>query len=132
VGGERVKELKIGFSLIGGAVGYLLGGFDIMLTTLLLFIAIDYVTGVMRAIVRKQLSSEIGFKGIFGKIIILCLVALATRLDNILGAEALRYLVISFYIANEGISILENTAELDVPYPQKLKDVLEQLRKEEE
>jgi toxin secretion/phage lysis holin len=127
-----VKELKIGFSLIGGAVGYLLGGFDIMLTTLLLFIAIDYVTGVMRAIVRKQLSSEIGFKGIFGKIIILCLVALATRLDNILGAEALRYLVISFYIANEGISILENTAELDVPYPQKLKDVLEQLRKEEE
>ena len=103
-----------------------------MLTTLLLFIAIDYVTGVMRAIVRKQLSSEIGFKGIFGKIIILCLVALATRLDNILGAEALRYLVISFYIANEGISILENTAELDVPYPQKLKDVLEQLRKEEE
>jgi toxin secretion/phage lysis holin len=127
-----VKELKIVFSLIGGAVGYLLGGFDIMLTTLLLFIAIDYVTGVMRAIVRKQLSSEIGFKGIFGKIIILCLVALATRLDNILGAEALRYLVISFYIANEGISILENTAELDVPYPQKLKDVLEQLRKEEE
>lgn len=127
-----MKELKIGFSLIGGAVGYLLGGFDIMLTTLLLFIAIDYVTGVMRTIVRKQLSSEIGFKGIFGKIIILCLVALATRLDNILGAEALRYLVISFYIANEGISILENTAELDVPYPQKLKDVLEQLRKEEE
>lgn len=127
-----MKELKIVFSLIGGAVGYLLGGFDIMLTTLLLFIAIDYVTGVMRAIVRKQLSSEIGFKGIFGKIIILCLVALATRLDNILGAEALRYLVISFYIANEGISILENTAELDVPYPQKLKDVLEQLRKEEE
>lgn len=127
-----MKELKIIFSLIGGAVGYLLGGFDIMLTTLLLFIAIDYVTGVMRAIVRKQLSSEIGFKGIFGKIIILCLVALATRLDNILGAEALRYLVISFYIANEGISILENTAELDVPYPQKLKDVLEQLRKEEE
>lgn len=127
-----MKELKIGFSLIGGAVGYLLGGFDIMLTTLLLFIAIDYVTGVMRAIVRKQLSSEMGFKGIFGKIIILCLVALATRLDNILGAEALRYLVISFYIANEGISILENTAELDVPYPQKLKDVLEQLRKEEE
>lgn len=127
-----MKELKIGFSLIGGAVGYLLGGFDIMLTTLLLFIAIDYVTGVMRAIVRKQLSSEIGFKGIFGKIIILCLVALATRLDNILGAEALRYLVISFYIANEGISILENSAELGVPYPQKLKDVLEQLRKEEE
>ena len=127
-----MKELKIVFSLIGGAVGYLLGGFDIMLTTLLLFIAIDYVTGVMRAIVRKQLSSEIGFKGIFGKIIILCLVALATRLDNILGAAALRYLVISFYIANEGISILENTAELDVPYPQKLKDVLEQLRKEEE
>lgn len=127
-----MKELKIIFSLIGGAVGYLLGGFDIMLTTLLLFIAIDYVTGVMRAIVRKQLSSEIGFKGIFGKIIILCLVALATRLDNILGAEALRYLVISFYIANEGISILENSAELGVPYPQKLKDVLEQLRKEEE
>lgn len=127
-----MKELKIGFSLIGGAVGYLLGGFDIMLTTLLLFIAIDYVTGVMRAIVRKQLSSEMGFKGIFGKIIILCLVALATRLDNILGAEALRYLVISFYIANEGISILENSAELGVPYPQKLKDVLEQLRKEEE
>ena len=127
-----MKELKIGFSLIGGAVGYLLGGFDIMLTTLLLFIAIDYVTGVMRAIVRKQLSSEIGFKGIFGKIIILCSVALATRLDEILGAEALRYLVISFYIANEGISFLENSAELGVPYPQKLKDVLEQLRKEEE
>lgn len=127
-----MKELKIGFSVLGGVLGYLLGGFDIMLRTLLLFVAIDYVTGVMKAIVRKQLSSEIGFKGIFGKIIILCLVALATKLDHLLGAEALRYLVIAFYIANEGISVLENTAALDVPYPQKLREVLEQLRKEEE
>lgn len=127
-----MKELKILFSLIGGAVGYLLGGFDIMLRALLFFIATDYITGVFNAISDKRLSSAVGFKGILGKVTILFLVGVATKLDSILGADALRYLVISFYIANEGISILENASNLGLPVPNKIKDVLEQLRKEDE
>ena len=123
-----MKEFKLLLGVFNGIWGYLFGSFDIMIKTLLVFIVIDYITGIFVAVTNKKISSSLGFKGILGKITIFCLIALATSLDNILHTNAIRLLVISFYIANEGISILENTAKLNVPYPKKLKDVLEELK----
>jgi toxin secretion/phage lysis holin len=120
---------QLGFTAIGGFLGWFLGGFDGFLYTLVAFVVIDYITGVMRAIVDKTLSSEIGFKGIFKKVLIFTLVGIGHIIDaNIIGdGSIVRTAVIFFYLSNEGISILENTVHIGLPVPQKLKDVLEQL-----
>lgn len=117
------------FAILGSGLGFLLGGFDGYLYTLLGFILIDYLTGVLLAIARHQLSSEIGFVGIIKKILILVIVALGQLLDqNLLdGSAAMRTAVIFFYIANEGLSITENLSGLGFPLPQQLKRVLAQL-----
>lgn len=99
-----------------------------MMITLLLFMVIDYLSGVMCGISNKKLSSEIGFKGIFKKVMIILLVGISNLLGLALGVEGLRYIIISFYLANEGISIVENASILGLPVPQKVKDVLEQLK----
>lgn len=128
-----MKYVKIGLGLLNTMIGYWLGGLDEMLIALLIFMLCDYLTGVMKAIVNKKLSSEIGFKGIFKKVLILFLVGLSVRLDILLSlGESLRYLVIGFYLANEGISILENAGEMGLKFPKKLKDVLIQLNDENE
>jgi len=118
--------IQLGFAAVGGWLGWILGGLDGFLYALIAFVVIDYITGVMCAVVDKKLSSEVGFKGIFKKILIFAMVAVGHMLDtNILGGgSALRTAVIFFYIANEGVSLLENTARLGLPVPQKLKDVL--------
>lgn len=127
-----MKYVKAFLGIFNTIVGYWLGGFDEMLIALLIFMLCDYLTGVMKAIIKKKVSSEIGFKGIFKKLLILFLVGIAVRLDIILNLDdALRYLVIGFYIANEGISILENAGEMGLPFPKKLKEVLVQLNNEE-
>ena len=117
------------FAILGSGLGFLLGGFDGYLYTLLGFILIDYLTGVLLAIARHQLSSEIGFVGIIKKILILVIVALGQLLDqNLLdGSAAMRTAVIFFYIANEGLSITENLGGLGFPLPEQLKRVLAQL-----
>lgn len=121
------------FAVLGSLLGFLLGGFDGYLYTLVGFIAIDYLTGLALAVVRRQLSSEIGFVGIMKKMLMLVMVAMGHLLDvNLLGGGAtLRTAVIFFYLANEGISITENLAKLNFPIPTKLKQVLAQLREEE-
>ena len=121
--------IQLGFAAVGGWLGWALGGLDGFLYALIAFVVIDYITGVMCAVVDKKLSSEVGFKGIFKKILIFAMVAVGHMLDtNILGnGSVLRTAVIFFYIANEGVSLLENTARLGLPVPQKLKDVLAQL-----
>ncbi len=118
------------FTGIGAYLGYFLGGFDGLLYALILFVVVDYITGLIRGIIEKKLSSEIGFKGILRKVIIFMLVAVAHMLDaEIIGkGDALRTAVIFFYISNEGISILENAANIGVPVPKKLRDVLAQLK----
>lgn len=127
-----MKYVKAFLGIFNTIIGYWLGGFDEMLIALLVFMICDYLTGVMKAIIKKKVSSEIGFKGIFKKVLILFLVGIAVRLDIILNLDdVLRYLVISFYIANEGISILENAGEMGLPFPKKLKEVLVQLNNEE-
>lgn len=115
-------------TIITGLV-YLFGGWDVALQCLLIVILIDYITGVCRAIYNKKLNSKIGAKGIIKKVGYLLIVVLAVLIDRITGETgAIRTLVIYFFVANEGISIIENWGSMGLPLPQKLKDVLEQLR----
>lgn len=110
---------------------YILGGFDIALQSLLLVILFDYITGLLSAIYNKEVSSKIGFKGIIKKIALLCGVALSVVIDNITGSSGvIRTGVIYFFVANEGISILENLAEMNIKMPKKVSDILSQLKKE--
>ncbi len=128
-----MKELwthaQLLLTAIGGGLGYFLGGFDGLIFALILFVVMDYITGVMCAISDKKLSSSIGFKGICRKILIFTLVGLANIIDLhvIQTGSALRTASIFFYLSNEGISMLENAAHLGLPIPGKLKNVLEQL-----
>lgn len=111
---------------------YLLGGLDIALKSLLIVIVIDYTTGILSAIYNKQINSKVGFKGILKKFSYLLIIALSVIVDNILGQSGtVRTLVIYFFVANDGISILENVAEMNIPLPPKLLETLEQLKKGE-
>jgi len=114
---------------IGGWIGWFLGGADGFLYALIAFVVIDYITGVMCAVVDKKLSSAVGFKGIFKKVLIFALVGIGHILDTqVIGSgSVLRTAVIFFYISNEGVSLVENAAYLGLPIPKKLKAVLEQL-----
>lgn len=122
------------FTAVGGWLGYYLGGCDGLLIALIVFVATDYITGVMCAVVDKKLSSAVGFRGIFKKVLIFALVGLGHILDTrVIGAgSVLRTAVIFFYLSNEGLSLIENAAHLGLPVPNKLKDVLEQLHKRSE
>ena len=122
--------IQLALSAVGGALGWFFGGMDGLIYALLVFVIADYITGVMCAIADKKLSSEVGFKGICKKVLIFILVGVANIVDKqIIGnGSAIRTAVIFFYLSNEGISILENTALIGLPVPQKLRDVLEQLK----
>lgn len=114
-----------------GLCSFMWGGMDGLLYALISFMILDYITGCLVAITQKELSSKIGFKGIAKKVIIMALVAVGHILDtHILGGGVAfcRNTVIGFYLANEGISILENAGELGIPLPKKLIAVLKQLR----
>lgn len=114
---------------LGGWLGWLLGGLDGFLYALIIFVIVDYITGIMVAIINRELSSEIGARGIFKKILIFILVGIAHIIDSRLIGEGsvIRTAVIFFYLSNEGISIMENASRIGLPIPQKLKDVLAQL-----
>ena len=125
-----ILYLKISVAAIGAGLTWLFGGWSIALIALLIFIVVDYLTGVIYAVFKKELSSEIGFKGLLKKVIILAVLAVSALLDRLLGLEGYvcRTAVCYFYIANEGISILENAAKLGVPVPDKIKSVLAQIK----
>ena len=113
----------------GGWFAYLLGGFDTILTTLLILMATDYVSGVLKAIYNKKLNSNVGFRGIIKKVMLLLVVVLASTLQkNISDTIPLREVVIMFYIANEGLSIIENLSAV-IPIPDTVKEFFEQLKK---
>ena len=130
---EFWNTIQFIFAGIGGWLGYFLGGFDGLMYALLVFVVLDYVTGVMCAIADKTLSSNVGFKGICRKVLIFSLVGIANILDvHVIGTgSVLRTAVIFFYISNEGVSLTENAAHLGLPIPEKLKAVLEQLHNRE-
>ena len=121
--------IQIAFTAFGGFLGWFLGGVDGFLYALIAFTVIDYITGVMCAITDKNLSSAVGFKGICRKVLIFTLVGIGNIVDvYVLGqGGVLRTAVIFFYLSNEGVSIMENSAHLGLPIPAKLKEVLEQL-----
>lgn len=122
-------SIQLGITAIGGWLGYFLGGFDGFLYALVAFVVLDYITGLMCAVLDKSLSSEIGFRGIFKKVLIFSLVGIGHIIDqSVIGdGSVIRTAVIFFYLSNEGVSVLENAAYIGLPVPQKLKDVLEQL-----
>lgn len=128
-----LNYIKVIFALIGGVSGWLLGGFDSIIYALIAFVVIDYITGVMLAIQEKNISSEIGFKGISKKIMIFALVTVANIIDQqVLGSgSSLRTMLIMFYLANEGISILENASKIGLPIPNKLKNTLQEINDNE-
>ena len=122
-------KIQIAVTALGGWLGYYLGGLDGLLIALLVFVVLDYITGIMCAIADRELSSAVGFKGICRKILIFALVGVGHVLDTqVVGTgSALRSAVICFYLSNEGISLLENASHLGLPVPEKLREVLSQL-----
>lgn len=121
-------------AVLGGIATYLFGGWDTPLATISLLMVLDYITGLISAFIRNKLNSKIGYRGIAKKGSILIVIIVAVLLDRLLnnGIWVFRTLVCYFYVANEGISILENVGKSGVPLPPKLLKALEQLKKKEE
>lgn len=128
------KPVQFISATLGAFIGFLFGEITGMFTALIAVVIIDYITGIIKAIVNHELSSEIGFKGIAKKVMIFCIVSLAHLLDQyVLGRGAVCMSAATlFYISNEGVSILENAIEIGVPFPQKIKDILLQITDNEE
>ena len=126
---EFWNTIQLIFAAVGGWLGYFLGGCDGLLVALVMFVVVDYLTGVMCAVADRNLSSEVGFKGICRKVLIFLLVGIANILDvQVIGTgSVLRTAIIFFYISHEGVSLLETAAHLGLPIPEKMKDILEQL-----
>ena len=122
-------KIQMAVAAIGGWLGYFLGGMDGLMIALIVFMALDYITGLMCAMIDKKLSSAVGFKGICKKVLILLLVGVANIVDvHVVGTgSALRGAVVCFYLSNEGLSLLENAAYIGLPVPEKLRAVLVQL-----
>lgn len=131
---QFVTTMQCVFAAMGGSIGAVLGGFDGFLYALIVFVVVDYITGLMAAVINKEVSSEVGFHGIVKKVVIFCLVAVGHIVDTqiICDGSVVRTAVIFFYLSNEGISILENATRIGLPVPQKLKNVLEQLKEDDE
>ena len=119
------------FGSVGGMVVYWLGGWDVLLKTILFLAIVDYITGIIKGIYMKELSSEIGFKGLLKKIVMFIVIAVAFSIQELLGGKVpISEVVIMFYIANEALSLLENAAVF-IPIPEKLKEILLQLREKD-
>ena len=125
-----LNYFKIIIAALGTGITWLFGTWDIALVVLVCFMVLDYFTGVLRAWTNKEISSDVGLKGIARKTVILIVLIVAVLLDRLLntGTWVFRTLICYFYIANEGISLLENCAGLGLPIPEKLKDALVQLK----
>ena len=125
-----VDVLRIAAAGIGGIATYIWGPWDALIIALVAMVIIDYITGVIKAAVQGKLSSAVGFRGLLKKVAIFLLVAVGVMVDRVIPAtnEAVRSAVIFFYIANEGLSILENAGELGLPLPAALKKSLEKMK----
>ena len=129
---KSMKEvIQSVLAVISTGLIYLLGGLDIAMTCLLIAIILDYVSGMLKAFITKQVSSKIGFKGILKKVSILLVVMFAVLIDRVTGETgAIRTLVVYYFVANEGLSVLENLGQAGVPIPQSIKKALKALKKE--
>lgn len=126
-------DMNISFGIVGAFIGALIGKIDGLLIALIIFMVVDYITGVLSAIISKKLDSNIGFKGILRKSAMLLVVIIGNTIDVYVlqSGSVARTSVILFYLSNEGISIIENYCKMGLPFPEKLKKILEQLTKEE-
>jgi len=124
-----IDKLELAFAALGGFLGWFFGGFDGFLYALIVFVVTDYFTGILAAGVKKELNSEVGFRGIAKKVCIFILVGIANIVDTqvLQNGSAIRTAVIFFYLSNEGLSVLENSAVIGLPIPEKLKEMLAQL-----
>ena len=131
---EIINTLQLIFTVIGVYVGWFIGGFDELLYALIAFVVIDYITGIMVGIIEKKLSSSIGFRGIFKKMLIFMFVGVGHTIDFYIlkNGSAVRTAVIFFYLSNEGLSILENSGKIGLPIPESLRKTFANLNKEDE
>lgn len=129
-----IDYIKLGVAFIGGAVTLLFQNATPLLTVLMILVAVDYVTGVMKACIYKELSSATGFKGLFKKFMILVVVSIGALIDVyvVKTTGVLTGACCAFYIVNEMVSIIENAASIGLPIPKKLTDILEQLQEEDD
>lgn len=130
---DIIHTLQLAFTAIGGYIGWFLGGYDGLVLALVAFVVIDYITGLMAAVIEKKLSSSIGFRGIFEKVLIFSFVGIGHIIDYYLieKGSAVRTAVIFFYLSNEGLSIIENASKVGLPIPEKLRVVFTELRRED-
>ena len=124
-----IEWLKAAACMLGGVAAYIWGPVDALIITLVCLAVFDYITGVAKAAIRRELSSSAGFKGLMKKVTIFVLVGLAALVDRIVPAAngAVRSAVIMFYVMNEGLSIIENAGDMGLPLPKKLSDALRKL-----
>jgi toxin secretion/phage lysis holin len=129
---DVISTIQLIFTAIGGYIGWFLGGFDGLVYSLVAFVVIDYITGLMVAVLEKKVSSSIGFKGIFKKVLIFTFVGIGHIVDFhiIKDGSAVRTAVIFFYLSNEGLSIIENSVKVGLPIPEKLKEVFLTMKEE--
>ena len=129
---DVINTIQLIFTAIGGYIGWFLGGFDGLIYSLVAFVVIDYITGLMVAVLEKKVSSSIGFKGIFKKVLIFTFVGIGHIVDFhiIKNGSAVRTAVIFFYLSNEGLSIIENSVKVGLPIPEKLKEVFLTMKEE--
>lgn len=128
--GTIVNYFKFIITITGTVFTWLFGSWDTALIVLIVFMLLDYLTGLLRAVVNQEVSSDVGLKGIARKTVVFVVLIVAVLLDRLLntGTWVFRTVVCYFYIANEGISLLENCAGLGLPIPDKIKSVLAQLK----
>ncbi|OLS02254.1 phage holin family protein [Tissierella creatinophila] len=131
---EVIDTLQFVVTVIGVYVGWFIGGFDELLYALVAFAVIDYVSGVMVGVIEKKLSSGIGFRGIFKKMLIFIFVGVGHTIDFYIlkNGSAVRTAVIFFYLSNEGLSILENSSKIGLPIPNSLRNIFKDLNKEDD
>ena len=125
---NTINYIKTFLAAIFSAVTYWLGGADVLLQVLIAFVCLDYISGIMAAIYQKNLNSKKGYDGILKKVSILIIVAVSHGAGLVTGTTLIRTAVVSFYVANEGISILENASRMDIPAVEKLRNLLEQIK----
>ena len=131
---EIIDTTQFIFAVVGAYFGWFIGGFDGLIYALAAFVVTDYMTGVMVGIIEKKLSSSVGFRGIFKKVLIFIFVGIGHTIDFYVlkNGSAVRTAIIFFYLSNEGLSILENSSKIGLPIPNSLKNIFKDLNKEDE
>ena len=131
---EIIDTTQFIFTVVGAYFGWFIGGFDGLIYALAAFVTIDYMTGVMVGIIEKKLSSSVGFRGIFKKVLIFIFVGIGHTIDFYVlkNGSAVRTAIIFFYLSNEGLSILENSGKIGLPIPNSLRNIFKDLNKEDE